>query len=93
MDRVTACLARLLILFLYLPIVAVIVLSFDDSDVTSSWTHPSLRWFRSLLHDGELHSALRVTLTVAIAAATVSTVVGLLAASALTRFAFRQGAY
>ncbi|NYJ76559.1 ABC transporter permease [Allobranchiibius huperziae] len=89
MDRLVSLLARLIIAFLYIPIVAVIILSFNGSSVTSTWTGFSLHWFDVLLHDDDLHAALRVTLTVAVVAASASTVIGLMAASAFTRYKFK----
>ena len=40
--------------FLYLPIVSVIVYSFNDSRLVTLWGGFSLRWYRSLLQDEEI---------------------------------------
>jgi putrescine transport system permease protein len=72
--------------FLYLPIVILIVYSFNDSKLVTVWGGFSTRWYAALLHDQALLDAAWVTLRVGLLSATVATVLGTLAAIALVRF-------
>lgn len=77
--------------FLYVPIVSVIVYSFNDSRLVTLWGGFSVRWYRALLHDSEvLHTAL-LSLQIAIVSATVATVLGTLAGVALDRLGRFRG--
>ena len=66
----------LIFLFLYAPIVVLIIFSFNDSRSRSVWHGFSLRWHEELFHDKEILNALMVTLTVAVIATVVATVIG-----------------
>ncbi len=70
----------LIFLFLYAPILVLIVFSFNDSKSRVVWNGFSLRWYEELFQDEEILSALWVTLSVAIIATVVSTIIGTLAA-------------
>jgi putrescine transport system permease protein len=72
--------------FLYLPIVSLIVYSFNESKMATLWSGFSLRWYRAILDDEEILSALGVSLKIALAAASASVVIGTLAAYALVRY-------
>ena len=89
MDRVTSWIARLVLVFLYVPIVAVIVYSFNASDVSYRWGGFSLRWYGQLFSDHALLQTLLVSVVVGVLAASVATVVGLLASIALVRYPTR----
>ena len=72
----------LIFLFLYAPIVVLIVFSFNDTDTMSRSVFYgfSLRWYRRLFQDGMILDALKNTLIIAVVAAVVSTVLGTIAA-------------
>ena len=70
----------LIFLFLYLPIVVLIVFSFNATKSRVNWGGFSLRWYEKLFGNEEILSALRVTLTVAVISAVAATLIGLLAA-------------
>ena len=72
--------------FLYLPIVVLVAYSFNDSRMVTIWGGWTTKWYGATLHDTELLSALGLSLKVALATATVSIVLGTLAAFALTRY-------
>ena len=72
--------------FLYVPIVALVVYSFNDSPVPNVWRGFTLRWYAALANDGELIAGLALSLKVAIATACASVVLGTLAAFALVRY-------
>ncbi|NKQ36020.1 MAG: ABC transporter permease [Chloroflexi bacterium] len=76
-------------LFLYLPIFILIVFSFNENRVVSTWTGFSLQWYRVLFSDSQMGSAFRLSLWVALWSTFISTVLGTLAALAMERFRFR----
>ena len=72
--------------FLYVPIVALVVYSFNDSPVPNVWRGFTLRWYAALPDDRELIAGLALSLKVAVATACASVVLGTLAAFALVRY-------
>jgi putrescine transport system permease protein len=73
-------------LFLYLPMLALILHSFNASALPAVWGGVSLRWYRALAHDRDLLSGLRLSIEIAVYAATASVVLGTLTAIALVRY-------
>src|SRR5205814_6698644 len=71
--------------FLYLPIAILVVNSFNDSRLVTVWAGASLRWYRELFRDEAMLDAASVSLRVALLSATAATVLGTLAALALTQ--------
>jgi putrescine transport system permease protein len=71
--------------FLYLPIAVLVINSFNDSRLVTLWGGASLRWYRALANDDAMLDAASVSLRVAFLSATAATVLGTLAALALTR--------
>ena len=61
---------------LYVPIVSVVIYSFNDSRLVTLWGGFSLRWYAGLLSDDELLSAALLSLRVAVISATVATALG-----------------
>jgi putrescine transport system permease protein len=77
--------------FLYLPIVILVIYSFNASRLVTVWGGWSMRWYVELLHDRAMLDAAWVTLRIAILSATLATVLGTLAAIALVRFGRFRG--
>ena len=75
----------LLFAFLYLPIAVLIVLSFNASGLPTSWGGFSLEWYRELLRDEALRTAIRNSLVVGGLVTAISTVIGTLLAVGLQR--------
>ena len=71
--------------FLYLPILALIVFSFNDSPVPNVWGHFTLKWYAALTSDIEILSGLWLSLRIAFFTACASVVLGTLAALALVK--------
>lgn len=71
--------------FLYLPIVLLVVWSFNAGRLVTVWSGFSTRWYAALFHDSQLMGAAWITLRVALISATAATVLGTLAAVALAR--------
>ncbi|MET0942548.1 MAG: ABC transporter permease subunit [Mesorhizobium sp.] len=77
--------------FLYLPIVLLIIFSFNESKLVTVWAGFSTKWYVALLSNQGLIDAAWVTLRVGLISATVATVFGTLAALALTRYTRFRG--
>jgi putrescine transport system permease protein len=72
--------------FLYLPIAALVVYSFNVSPQPTVWGGFTLNWFVKLMHDGEILSGLWLSLRIAFFTACASVVLGTLAALALVKY-------
>ena len=70
----------LILIFLYAPIVVMIVLSFNEGRSPAVWEGFSFKWYVELFDDRNIMEALKVTVSVAVIATLVSTVLGTLAA-------------
>ena len=77
--------------FLYLPIVILVIYSFNASRLVTVWGGWSLVWYRELLNDEAILSAAWISFRVAFLSATAATVVGTLAAVSLTRMGRFRG--
>jgi spermidine/putrescine transport system permease protein len=75
--------------FLYLPLIVVVLYSFSATKV-NAWPIKgySLGWYAELLHDGEIHDALRLSVVVGLVAAGLAVVLGTLTALAVDRYRF-----
>jgi putrescine transport system permease protein len=77
--------------FLYLPIVILIIFSFNESRLVTVWAGFSTKWYVSLLSNQGLIDAAWVTVRVGLISASVATVLGTLAAITLTRYTRFRG--
>src|SRR5882762_1458042 len=75
--------------FLYLPIAILVVYSFNASRLVTVWGGWSTRWYAALIEDRAMTDAALASLGIAIVSAALATVLGTMAAMALTRFRFR----
>lgn len=71
--------------FLYVPILLLVIYSFNDSRLVTVWGGFSLRWYAALLQNQQLLDAVWVTLKVAVVASTAALVLGTLAGVVLVR--------
>jgi spermidine/putrescine transport system permease protein len=88
-DRLLAGNAWLVFAFLYLPILVLVVFSFNDNERVGIWTEVSLRWYGEMFSNAQVMGALRTSLLVAVLSTAVSTVLGTAAALSLERFRYR----
>jgi spermidine/putrescine transport system permease protein len=88
-NRWLGAFAAMTYLFLFAPIVVLIVFSFNDSRRNFQWKGFTLDWYPTVFANDELLDALIVTLQVAAVAVVVSTVLGTLLGLALARRHFR----
>ncbi len=75
-------------LFLYLPLLSLMVFSFNDSKRTTIWRGFTLDWYGKLFHDSDLLLAFGNSLTIALVSTVISLVLGTLVALLLWRFRF-----
>ncbi|MEW6566909.1 MAG: ABC transporter permease [Chloroflexota bacterium] len=87
-DRLLLSHAVLMYLFLYLPIVILVVFSFNDSRFLATWSGASWRWYQEMIRDQQVGVALWNSLFVGIVSTIVSTIIGTLAAMAMERYRF-----
>ena len=76
---------------LYVPIVSVVIYSFNDSRLVTLWGGFSLRWYASLLQDEQLLEAALLSLRIAVVSATFATALGAIVALALQRLTRLRG--
>lgn len=75
----------LMLVFFYLPIVYMIIFSFNDGKSLTSFTGFSLRWYKKMLESREMMEALYTTFSVALFATFISTFAGTIAAIGLSK--------
>ena len=72
--------------FFYIPILSMIVYSFNESRLATVWGGFSTRWYVSLFSNRQVMSALILSLKIALISATMATILGTMAGIALARF-------
>ncbi|MCU0933488.1 MAG: ABC transporter permease [Thiobacillaceae bacterium] len=72
--------------FLYLPLIIVVVYSFNDSRLNAEWVGFTLDWYRVLLTDEEMLIAARNSLLIALVSSSVATLLGTLAGLGMHRW-------
>ena len=77
--------------FLYAPIATLVIYSFNASDRVTVWDGFSVRWYGELLRNEQILSAAWLSLRIAVASATLATVLGALAGFALARLGRFRG--
>lgn len=78
-------LLALILLFFYLPIIYMIVFSFNEGKSLTAFTGFSLRWYQHMLESRDMMQALYTTFSVALLATFISTVVGTISAIGLSK--------
>lgn len=85
-NRITGkILMTLLIIFFYLPILYMIIFSFNEGKSLTAFTGFSLRWYEHMLESRDMMSALYTTFSIALLATFISTIVGTIAAIGLSK--------
>ncbi len=77
--------------FLYIPLVSVMVYSFNDSRLATVWGGFSSRWYGELLENEQILDAALLSLRIAVITATLATIFGTMAGMALSRFGRFRG--
>ncbi|WP_114809832.1 ABC transporter permease subunit [Paraburkholderia kururiensis] len=78
-------------LFLYIPIISLVVYSFNESKLVTVWSGFSFKWYAALLQDDELLSAAWLSLKIGLMTAFASVVIGTWAGFVLARFGRFRG--
>ena len=73
-------------LFLYAPIISLVIFSFNESRLVTVWSGFSVKWYGELFRDPQMLEAAWLSLRIAAMSATIALVLGTLAAVALVRF-------
>ena len=74
------CYLAIILIFLYVPIIVLIAQSFNAGKSRAKWEGLSLRWYGELFSNASIMNALWVTVSVAVIATIVATILGTLAA-------------
>ena len=77
--------------FLYLPIAILVIYSFNASRLVTVWGGWSTRWYTEFLHDRAMLDAAWMSVRVGVVSATLATILGTLAAVALSRGEYFKG--
>jgi len=77
--------------FFYIPMILLIVYSFNHSKIVPIWGGWSLRWYRELFRSEEVWDAVLLSLQIAFVNATAATILGALAGLAMVRFGRFRG--
>jgi putrescine transport system permease protein len=72
--------------FLYLPMIILIIYSFNENRLVTVWSGFSLKWYGELFRDKQMIDAAKVSLEIAFLTACASVVLGTMAAMVMTRF-------
>ncbi|MGB6542167.1 MAG: ABC transporter permease subunit [Xanthobacteraceae bacterium] len=94
MRRVSAVNLAAIVLgiaFLYLPIVVLVIYSFNASRLVAVWGGWSTRWYAELIGDAPILDAAFISIRLALVSASAATILGTLAALALARFGRFRG--
>lgn len=75
----------IILTIMYIPILIVIIYSFNESKLTSVWDGFSLTWYRDLFNDRSMFEALRNSIVLAVLSCLSAAVIGTLGAIALFR--------
>lgn len=75
--------------FLYLPILILVIFSFNDSRSVSKWSGFTIDWYFKMIKDGQIMLSVWNSLFLAIVSTAVATVLGTLAAMGLERYSFK----
>lgn len=80
LDIISKIYSTLILLFLYAPIVVLIIFSFNSSKSRGTWGGFTLKWYVEMFNDSQILKALYYTIIIAVLASIISTVCGTVAA-------------
>lgn len=72
--------------FLYIPLIIVVLYSFNDSRLNAEWVGFTLHWYKTLFNNTEMLTAARNSLVIALSASLGATVLGTMAGLAIHRY-------
>lgn len=89
MNRLAKLYSILIYIFLYLPILVLIVYSFNASKYGTSWQGVTLDWYKKLLSNNILVNSTKNSFIIATLSASIATIIGTISALGLYRYKFR----
>lgn len=78
--------AILVYAFLYIPLIIVVIYSFNDSKLNAEWVGFTLDWYKALFNNKEMLLAARNSLIIAVSASLLATILGTMAGLAIHRY-------
>ncbi len=90
-SRFLSVMLALGLAFFYIPMILLVIYSFNYSRLVPVWGGWSLRWYEVLFQSEEVWSAVALSLQIAVVNATFATVLGTLAGLAMVRFGRFRG--
>jgi spermidine/putrescine transport system permease protein len=75
-------------LFLYVPILILVIYSFNDSKYSTNWQGFTLKWYTQLFTDSPLKEALVNSIIIALSSSVIATILGTIGALAFYRYRF-----
>ena len=94
MNKTSRFIASILVFgyaFLYVPLILVVVYSFNDSQIATVWGGFSTRWYGELFRNEQILDAISLSLRIAMTSATAATILGTMAGLAMARFGRFRG--
>jgi putrescine transport system permease protein len=82
------------LIFLYVPIISMVVFSFNNSRLVTVWdaaNSPTVKWYGVLVHNGQILNAAWLSIRIALISASGAVILGTMAGMALARFASFRG--
>ncbi len=89
-QNITLWIAAILVYsFLYIPLIIVVIYSFNDSKLNAEWVGFTLFWYKALFNNEEMLLAARNSLIIAVSASFLATTLGTMAGLAIHRYRLR----
>ncbi len=89
-SRFPAVIALIVLTSLYLPIIIMVINSFNGAKYGSEWQGFSLKWYKQMFNDSAIWSAVCTSMMVGVISTLISTIFGVLSAYAIRRFWSRR---
>lgn len=80
----------LILVIMYLPILLIVIYSFNESKISSVWGGFSLKWYEALRNDRAMHEAIRNSLVLGALSCASAAVIGMLGAVGMSRIKLRS---
>ncbi|MEN1968756.1 ABC transporter permease [Lentibacillus sp. N15] len=87
-KRILFIYTLLVFLFFYIPMIVLMIFSFNDSKLGTVWTGFTFDWYFKLIHDEQILNALKNSIIVTVITTVIASVLGTLAALAIHRYKF-----
>lgn len=85
----TSIFSSLVYIFIYIPVLIMIVFSFNNQKANTNWVGFTTEWYGKLFHDSELWGIFLNTLLIAVISTLLAVIIGTIAAVGLARFKFK----